>query len=128
MKKKIIVAAILCFILVGTNVIVAVPTNIVEESINENPNTLNNIAPCFLVGIIHEKQIKIPWGFKSLWRPIFVIRIGDTDGPHFLGPFSGIIEPGYYNYIGYVGGLRFIRRPSGEGFFFICTKMIPSSF
>jgi hypothetical protein len=128
MKKKILAGAILCIILVGTNVSMAVATNITEQNIKENLIDPNSIAPCFLVGIMHEKKVKIPWGFKSLWRPICIIRIGDTNGPHFLGPFSGIIEPGYYNYIGYVGGLRFIRRPSGEGFFFICAEMTPFNF
>ncbi len=125
MKKKIMLGVILCFILLGTNVPMALATNIAEESINENPIDPNDIAPCFLVGIMHEKKVKIPWGFKSLWRPICVIKIGGINGRHFLGPFSGIIEPGYYNYIGYVGGLRFIRHPSGEGFFFICAGLTP---
>ena len=122
------VGVILCFMLVGTNVPMAMATNIAEESINENPIDPNNIAPCFLVGIMHEKKVKIPWGFKSLWRPICVIRIGDPNGLDFLGPFSGIIEPGYYNYSGYVGEFRYIRRPSGEGFFFICAGLTPFNF
>jgi len=128
MNNKIMVGVILGIILVGASVPMAVATNIAEESVKENPIDPNNIAPCFLVGIMHEKKVKIPWGYKSLWRPICVIRIGDTNGRRFLGPFSGIIEPGYYNYTGYVGELRFIRHPSGEGFFFICAGLTPFNF
>ena len=128
MKNKRKVGILICIILVGTNVPMVVAANIDEDSIKENPIDPNNITPCFLVGVMHERKVKIPWGYKSLWRPICVIRIGDTNGRHFLGPFSGIIEPGYYNYTGYVGGLRFIRRPSGEGFFFICAWLTPFNF
>jgi len=128
MKNKKIICIIISIILFCTIDPITVAMNDTGKINNKNPINSSDFAPCFLIGIMHEKKVKIPWGYKSLWRPIFIIRLGGSNGRHVLGPFSGIIEPEYYNYTGYVGGLRFIRRPSGEGFFFICAWLIPFNY
>lgn len=127
MKNKTMICLTICIILVWAIDPIAVAMNNVKDN-NNDPINSTDFAPCFLIGIMHEKKVKIPWGYKSLWRPIFIIRLGGSNGRHILGPFSGIIEPGYYNYTGYAGGLRFIRRPSGEGFFFICASLTPYNY
>lgn len=125
MKNRLMMSVILFVILFLISDPIAVAVNNSKDNNNENPVDSSDFAPCFLIGIMHEKKVKIPWGYKSLWRPIFIIRMEGSNGSHLLGPFSVIIEPAYYNYTGYVGGLRFIRRPSGEGFFFICAWLTP---
>lgn len=128
MKNKTIICIIISIILLCAIFPIAVSMNNIRDCNNENPIGSSDFAPCFLIGVMHEKKVKIPWGYKSLWLPIFIIRLGGSNGRHILGALSVTIEPGYYNYTGYVGGLRFIRSPSGEGFFFICAWLIPFNY
>lgn len=126
MNVKRILSIVFCLMMVATGTPIIEAMNTTEVHSKENNNDLSQNESFFLVGIMHVKLVKIPWGFKNVYTPICVLRIGKTFKSRFLGPLSGSIDGMDYRISGYLGFLWLFIPPCDRGFLFICAKLTPN--